>query len=114
MESETLTFSFFLIFSGAAVLATAALYTRQPLIIAYIVLGAIIGPFGFSLITDVALLEDVGHIGIIFLLFLLGLDMQPQSLKAVARPATAVASGQLCIIFYYWLCYWLRIWLCAD
>jgi len=56
MESETLTFSFFLIFSGAAVLATAALYTRQPLIIAYIVLGAIIGPFGFSLITDVALL----------------------------------------------------------
>jgi len=99
MESETLTFSFFLIFSGAAVLATAALYTRQPLIIAYIVLGAIIGPFGFSLITDVALLEDVGHIGIIFLLFLLGLDMQPQSLKAVARPATAVALSSSALFF---------------
>ncbi|MBT8148944.1 MAG: cation:proton antiporter [Gammaproteobacteria bacterium] len=99
MDAGTLTFSFFLIFTGAAVLATAALYTRQPLIIAYIVLGAIIGPYGASLITDVSLLEDVGHIGIIFLLFLLGLDMQPQSLRAVARQASAVAIASSLLFF---------------
>lgn len=99
MDSGTLTFSFFLIFSGAAVLATAALYTRQPMIIAYIVLGALIGPYGASYITDVSLLEDVGHIGIIFLLFLLGLDMQPQSLRAVAKQATMVALGTSLLFF---------------
>ena len=91
METETLTFSFFLIFSGAAALASFALYTRQPLIIAYIMLGALIGPYGFALVTDIELLEESGHIGIIFLLFLLGLDMQPQALVAVAKKATLVA-----------------------
>ncbi|MDA8693610.1 cation:proton antiporter [Pseudomonadales bacterium] len=91
METEALTFSFFLIFSGAAALASFALYTRQPLIIAYIMLGALIGPYGFALVTDIELLEESGHIGIIFLLFLLGLDMQPQALVAVAKKATLVA-----------------------
>lgn len=98
METETLTFSFFLIFSGAAALASLALYTRQPLIIAYIVLGALIGPYGFKLITDIKLLEESGHIGIIFLLFLLGLDMQPQALLAVAKKATLIALAS-CSLF---------------
>ena len=34
MDVSAVTFSFFLIFSGAAVLASVALYTRQPLLIA--------------------------------------------------------------------------------
>jgi Kef-type K+ transport system membrane component KefB len=88
---NTVTFEFFLIFSGAALLASIALYTRQPLIIAYIALGAIIGPYGLSLVTDLDLLSQIGHIGIIFLLFLLGLDMQPQALWATLRNSTVVA-----------------------
>ncbi len=91
MEPDSLIFSFFLIFSGAAVLASIALYTRQPLIIAYILLGAMIGPYGLELVSDIELLEESGHIGIIFLLFLLGLDMQPKALFAVAKKATFVA-----------------------
>jgi Kef-type K+ transport system membrane component KefB len=91
METGSLTFSFFLIFSGAAVLATLALYSRQPLLIAYILLGALIGPFGAGLVQDVRLLSDAAHIGIIFLLFLLGLDMQPRALLATMRNATVVA-----------------------
>lgn len=87
----SITFSFFLIFTGAAVFASLALATRQPLIIAYIALGACIGPYGFSLVTDTNLLADIGHIGIIFLLFLLGLDMQPQALWATLRKSTVVA-----------------------
>ena len=88
---DSVTFSFFLIFSGAAVFASLALYTRQPLIIAYIALGACIGPYGLSLVTDLNLLSDIGHVGIIFMLFLLGLDMQPQALWATFRKSTVVA-----------------------
>lgn len=88
---NTVTFEFFLIFSGAALLASIALYTRQPLIIAYIALGAIIGPYGLSMVADLNLLSQIGHIGIIFLLFLLGLDMQPQALWATLRKSTVVA-----------------------
>lgn len=86
-------FSFFLIFSGAALLASVALYTRQPLLVAYILLGALLGPYGFKFISDTAMLADISHIGIIFLLFLLGLDMQPSHLVQMIRKATLVAIG---------------------
>lgn len=91
MVAHDLIFSFFLIFTGALVLATIALYTKQPVIIAYIALGAIVGPFGLSYIEEPELLGEMSHIGIIFLLFLLGLDMQPSNLIAVLRKATLVA-----------------------
>jgi len=91
MDASSVTFSFSLIFTGAAVFASVALFTRQPLIIAYIALGACIGPYGLSMVTDLNLLSDIGHVGIIFLLFLLGLDMQPQALWATLRNSTVVA-----------------------
>lgn len=99
METSSVTSAFFLIFSGAAALASIALYTRQPLIIAYIALGALIGPYGLSLVTDLQLLADIGHIGIIFLLFLLGLDMQPQALIATLRKSTVVGLASSAIFF---------------
>lgn len=85
MEPHSLIFSFFLIFSGAAVLSTFALYFRQPLLVAYIFIGVILGPFGFNLISDPALLTDIAEFGIIFLLFLLGLDMQPSKLMVTLK-----------------------------
>lgn len=91
MDVGGVTYSFFLIFTGAAIFASVALYTRQPLIIAYVALGAVIGPYGLSMVTDLRLLSDIGHIGIIFLLFLLGLDMQPQALWSTLRKSTVVA-----------------------
>lgn len=91
MDHSTVTFSFFLIFTGAAAFASLALYTRQPLLIAYIGLGALIGPYGLSLVDNLALLQDIAHVGIIFLLFLLGLDMQPRALLTTIRNSTVVA-----------------------
>jgi len=87
---ESLSFAFFVIFAGAAVLATLALYSRQPLLMAYIVLGMLIGPYGMQLVTDVAALQQMASVGIMFLLFLLGLDMQPAALLAVMRQASWV------------------------
>ncbi len=88
---QSLFFSFFVIFSGAAVLATFSLYTHQPIIIAYVALGLIAGPSGFQLVSDPQLLNEISHIGIVFLLFLLGLDMQPSSLIHVLKKASLVA-----------------------
>jgi Kef-type K+ transport system membrane component KefB len=81
---------FFLIFTGGAVMASLALFGRQPLLVAYIVLGAVIGPYGLSWVSDVELIGQIGSVGIIFLLFLLGLDMQPQVLWRVLREVTHV------------------------
>jgi Kef-type K+ transport system membrane component KefB len=91
MHTESVIFSFFLIFTGAALLATLSLYFRQPLLLAYIVLGAILGPFGLEWVVDTELLADVSHIGIIFLLFLIGLDMQPSHLLQMLKKGYMVA-----------------------
>lgn len=83
--------TFFLIFSGAAIISTVALYTRQPLLVAYIALGVLLGPYGFGVITEIHYISEMSHIGIVFLLFLIGLDMQPSALVSVLKKATSVA-----------------------
>lgn len=84
-------FAFFLIFTGAAIVATLALFTRQPLIIGYILLGMLIGPYGLKFIENPDQLANISEIGIIFLLFLIGLDMQPQNLWSTLKKATTIA-----------------------
>lgn len=83
-------FSLFLIFFGAAIFATLALYTRQSLLVAYIILGVLLGPWALNLVSNPVLLKDVGDIGIIFLLFLLGLNLQPQNLLKLLRETTII------------------------
>jgi Kef-type K+ transport system membrane component KefB len=78
-------FIFFLIFTGGALVASLALFGRQPLLVAYIGLGALLGPYGLAWVTDVDLIAQISSIGIVFLLFLLGLDMQPQALLRVLK-----------------------------
>lgn len=80
MPENMLIFSIFLIFGGAAVLSTIALYTRQSMMVAYILLGMLLGPYGLAFIKDSTLVNNVGDVGIIFLLFLLGLHLPPQKL----------------------------------
>ena len=86
-----ITFTFAAIFLGAAVLSSIALYARQPIIIAYIALGMALGPFGLGVVSDMELVSGAGHVGIILLLFLLGLDMKPIALWNSLRQSTLVA-----------------------
>ena len=87
---ESVLFSVFLIFTGAALLATVALFARQSLLIAYIAVGVIAGPSVTGLIADPHLISELAHIGIIFLLFLLGLDLSPRKLLGQIQEAVGV------------------------
>lgn len=89
----------FLIFFGTAILATIALYTRQSLLVAYIVLGALLGPSGIKLISNTNIIKEAGEVGIIFLLFLLGLDLQPQSLFHSLRKMSLIALSSSAVFF---------------
>ena len=90
MPGESLPFVVFLIFTGAAIVATLALYARQALIVSYIVLGVVMGPSLLGWVTDASLIKGVADIGIMFLLFLLGLNMHPQKLFRLLGSATLV------------------------
>jgi len=90
MANEALLFVVFLIFTGAAVVGTLALYARQALIVSYIVLGLIMGPSLLGWVTDASLIGGVADIGIMFLLFLLGLNMHPQKLFRLLGSTTVL------------------------
>jgi Kef-type K+ transport system membrane component KefB len=83
-------YSLFLIFVGAAVFGTLALLARQSLIIGYIVLGIVLGPWALAWVTDTKMIEDISNIGIIFLLFLLGLNLSPRKLLELLKQTTIV------------------------
>jgi Kef-type K+ transport system membrane component KefB len=74
---DNIIYELVLIFAGAAVLATLFLYLKQPIILAYIALGVAIGPSGLQLIDNPDHIEHLSHVGIILLLFLIGLNLRP-------------------------------------
>lgn len=90
MNQDALVFAFFVIFAGAAVMGTLALYARQALIVAYILLGIVAGPGVTGIVSEVSLIQDIAHVGIMFLLFLLGIDLRPVDLISTLRQATVV------------------------
>lgn len=90
MNSVNLVYSLCLIFTGAALLATFALFARQAMLIAYIFLGVILGPWGLELVSDSKWIADAAEIGIMFLLYLLGLDLLPQKLWRMLGEALGV------------------------
>ena len=80
MNFDNIILELVLIFSGAAVIATLFLYLKQPIIVAYIVLGMAIGPGGVALIDSAEHIERLSQVGIILLLFLIGIELQPDRL----------------------------------
>lgn len=98
-EPHTINHIIFLIFFGTAILSTIALFTRQSLLVAYIVLGAILGPWGMKLVSNATIIKQAGDIGIIFLLFLLGLHLQPQNLFHSLRKMSLITLASSCIFF---------------
>ncbi len=91
MHNESIVFSIFLIFTGAALLSTLVLYTRQSMLVAYMLLGGIMGPWGLQWISNVGVIDHVSEVGITFLLFLLGLHLDPKELLHMLRKVTLVA-----------------------
>lgn len=89
-DTPNIIYVMFLIFTGTAILSTMALYTRQSLLVAYIALGAMFGPWGLKLVNNTEVIKQAGDVGIIFLLFLLGLHLQPQNLFHSLRKMSVI------------------------
>jgi Kef-type K+ transport system membrane component KefB len=90
MTEHPILFTIFLIFSGAALFATLALYARQALLISYILLGVLLGPSAAGLVHDSELVREMSSIGIMFLLFLMGLELNPRELLLLLKKTTTV------------------------
>ncbi|MEO8744532.1 MAG: cation:proton antiporter [Candidatus Dormiibacterota bacterium] len=79
--------------AAAALLALVGHRLKQPLILAYLVTGVVIGPHaGLALVTDQASISTVAEIGLILLLFIIGLEIDLKKL-ASAGPAVLLTGA---------------------
>ncbi|MBO9492763.1 cation:proton antiporter [Thalassotalea sp. G20_0] len=77
---EHLVLEMAVIFGGASLLGTLFVWLKQPIILAYIGLGMLIGPQGLNVVMDDGHIEAISTMGIILLMFLLGLHLHPRNL----------------------------------
>lgn len=79
----------------AAVLSMVVYRLRQPLIIAYILTGILVGPGFLALTHSPEVFESFSQIGVAFLLFTVGLGLNWKSVKDVGGIALATGVGQV-------------------
>ncbi|MBS2100856.1 MULTISPECIES: cation:proton antiporter [Carboxylicivirga] len=48
---------------------------KQPSIVTYLIVGVLVGPYGFRLITDEILITNLGSLGLVLLLFFVGMEI---------------------------------------
>ena len=71
---------------------------RQPPLIGYLLAGLLIGLFGI-VNANGATFETMSQIGVTLLLFLVGMELSFEDLKAVGKPAVIVGIGEILITF---------------
>jgi glutathione-regulated potassium-efflux system ancillary protein KefC len=64
-------------------------------IIGYLGAGFAIGPWGLRLVTDPSQVADLAEFGVVLMLFLIGLELEPKRLWAMRRPIFGWGSAQL-------------------
>ncbi len=81
-----------------AIAALVLRFLKQPQILAYVLVGILITPV-LKIVTDTSIIGSMSMIGIAFLLFLVGLEMDLKSLKNVALVSTLGALIQILLLF---------------
>ena len=97
--------SFFLEFAAVFVLIFIVSYLlsyfKQPILIGYILGGIFLGPLFFDVLSSSGYYQIFSHIGIAFLLFLVGLHLNIKLIKDVGVPAVLTGVGQILITMFF-------------
>ncbi len=80
---------------AAWVLAVVFHVGRQPLLLAYLVAGFTLGPSGFGFVDDHGSIETIASIGLVLLLFLIGLEIDLRKMLGAGRVITVTAMVQI-------------------
>ncbi|OYT54029.1 MAG: hypothetical protein B6U72_03940 [Candidatus Altiarchaeales archaeon ex4484_2] len=99
IEGSVLLLDIGFVILSATILAIIARALRQPLIVAYVLAGIIIGPCGMGLITEKEVINVLAEFGIALLLFMVGLELDFRRLKDVGKVSLTCGLGQISITF---------------
>jgi CPA2 family monovalent cation:H+ antiporter-2 len=97
--------------TAIALVTTAALICglllvrlRQPAIVGYILAGVVLGPTGLEVISNTETVQILAELGVIMLLFIIGMELSLRGFKSVYKIALATAGLQILMaISLFWL-----------
>jgi CPA2 family monovalent cation:H+ antiporter-2/glutathione-regulated potassium-efflux system protein KefB len=84
-----------ILLAAAIVFAPAFRFAGLGSVIGYLAAGMAIGPSGFGLIADPRMTLNISQLGVVLLLFLIGLSLKPQRLFALRRDIGLIGVGQM-------------------
>jgi Kef-type K+ transport system membrane component KefB len=81
---------------GAAwLLGMLAQLCRQPVLLAYLIAGVVIGPIGLSWVEDKHSIHTISELGLMFLLFMIGLEIDLKQVARAGRVVLITAGAQI-------------------
>ncbi len=80
-----------------AAVAGVSLFERLRVgsVIGYLIAGIVIGPGGFAIVSDIADMQEVAELGVVFLLFTIGLEFTREQLRLVSSRVYALGALQI-------------------
>jgi glutathione-regulated potassium-efflux system ancillary protein KefC/glutathione-regulated potassium-efflux system protein KefB len=97
---------------AAAVVAVSLFrFLRLSSILGYVAAGLVIGPWGFNLIGDVDRIMHFSEFGVVLLLFIIGLELQPSRLWVMRRTVFGLGASQVivCAVLLGAAAWWLGL-----
>ena len=88
-----------IIAGSALALSLVAWALRLPAALGQLIAGMIIGPYGFKLVMSLTTIEGMAEIGIVLLLFIIGLELDPAELMAMKARVLVFSSTEITISF---------------
>ncbi|HEH9400461.1 TPA: cation:proton antiporter [Aeromonas sobria] len=79
-----------------------------PVILAYLIAGVLLGPHGLAVITGQSIMQTIAELGIVFLMFSLGLEFSLPKLLAMRRLVLGVGGLQVLLtsLLFFALAWW--------
>ena len=81
------------IYGSVAILGTIFLFLKQPVVLAYIFAGILLGPSVFNVVGTEGYMDQAAHLGIVLLMFLIGLNLKPSDLISLFKKTALLTIG---------------------
>jgi CPA2 family monovalent cation:H+ antiporter-2 len=93
-----------LVTTAALVCGLLLVRLRQPAIVGYILAGVVLGPTGLEVISNTETVQILAELGVIMLLFIIGMELSLRGFKSVYKIALATAGLQILMaISLFWI-----------
>ena len=79
----------------AVIVSSVMKVLKQPLIVGYIITGILAGPFFLNIVKSTDMVATFSQFGVVFLLFIAGLSLNPKVMKSVGKVSVITGIGQI-------------------